>query len=885
MHQDVTEVQAGVFQSTAPINSPTTNARTEVASALLTTTKRKRLRLAAGVLAAALLLAAGAITFRLQTTQGTLELEINEPGAIVKVLDEKGEVQITRQGEKSLTIKVDPGKHRLIVERDGFAIYTKDFTIEVRGTTSIAARLIPNQPAKVATAKEDPWIPKNGVLLVDDFDGTGPKLGNVWETNCDNTNLGTKVNPFVIAKEASPKSAKGHGHFSGHMGKHKDPWPWVHLSLSFIRLENAPKDLSAYTALRFYAKGDGKKYRVFLGRKAVTDNGGFGYTFSAPREWTLITAPLSEFVQPAWGKPVPRGFKDATRIGFLPEDGDDEDFELRFTQVEFIAKEDPWVPKNGVLLVDNFDGTGPKLANVWQTNSDNANLGTTVNPFAIVKEGSPESAKGHGHFSGHMGKSNFPFAWATVNLFFQKEKDLSAYTAVRFLARGDGKKHRVCLGRLAVEDQSHFEFAFIASKEWTTFTVPLSEFRQPGWGRPVPPGFKDVIKVSFLALAGDGKANDEDFDLRFTQVEFITVASAALPSKLDGEWEAIACEEDGKKLSEAQIKGIKLIFNGDKCSARYAYKLQIDPTKKTLDFTAVDGPLAGKIIRAIYTLEGDTLRICEAAPDMARPTEFSTTGGGGYTLRLFRRVRPTAEPSPFVLGFDGTGSVEIFSLKLGNARQVTLEGYITAAADFKSGHLIGGEPLSLGYHSRDFLMLASVHAKKTFIAEGKSLVRGERSHVAGVWDGKQLRLFLNGRLVALKETEGEPLATNSRPFSLAGKFFIGSMEEVRISKVARYDKEFKPQRRFELDADTLALYHCDEGSGNVLKDSSGNGHHGKIVGATWLKADRSAMGSAPAKVDRDCGMRIADSGDAPFFFQSAIRKTKSAIDSFAHDTE
>src|SRR5437868_14560991 len=41
-------------------------------------------------------------------------------------------------------------------------------------------------------------------------------------------------------------------------------------------------------------------------------------------------------------------------------------------------------------------------------------------------------------------------------------------------------------------------------------------------------------------------------------------------------------------------------------------------------------------------------------------------------------------------------------------------------------------------------------------------------------------------------------------------------------------------KRFEPDADTLALYHCDEGEGDVLKDSSGNGHHGKIVGAKWV---------------------------------------------------
>jgi formylglycine-generating enzyme required for sulfatase activity len=74
--------------------------------------------------------------------------------------------------------------------------------------------------------------------------------------------------------------------------------------------------------------------------------------------------------------------------------------------------------------------------------------------------------------------------------------------------------------------------------------------------------------------------------------------------------------------------------------------------------------------------------------------------------------------------------------------------------------------------------------------------------------------------------------------------FLGRMNEVRISKVARYDNDFTPGRRWEPDADTIALYLFDEGAGTVLKDSSGNEHHGKIVGATWVKADGSPIEAA-----------------------------------------
>ena len=42
-------------------------------------------------------------------------------------------------------------------------------------------------------------------------------------------------------------------------------------------------------------------------------------------------------------------------------------------------------------------------------------------------------------------------------------------------------------------------------------------------------------------------------------------------------------------------------------------------------------------------------------------------------------------------------------------------------------------------------------------------------------------------------------------------------------------------RPLQSDKDTLALYRFNEGQGDRLIDSSGNNHHGKIVGAKWVK--------------------------------------------------
>ena len=59
--------------------------------------------------------------------------------------------------------------------------------------------------------------------------------------------------------------------------------------------------------------------------------------------------------------------------------------------------------------------------------------------------------------------------------------------------------------------------------------------------------------------------------------------------------------------------------------------------------------------------------------------------------------------------------------------------------------------------------------------------------------------------------------------------FTGYIDEVRISKVPRYDvgkKVFMPEGKFKNDAKTVALWHFDEPGGTrKFLDASGNAHH------------------------------------------------------------
>jgi uncharacterized protein (TIGR03067 family) len=120
---------------------------------------------------------------------------------------------------------------------------------------------------------------------------------------------------------------------------------------------------------------------------------------------------------------------------------------------------------------------------------------------------------------------------------------------------------------------------------------------------------------------------------------------------LAGTWRAATYALDGKEAAAADLKDIRLVFDADgKFKAQNAGQtflagsVQIDPDKKprTMDITYTEGDLKGQTSRAIYELDGDTLRICRAAPGKARPVEFASKPGSGLTLMTYTRDKPGA---------------------------------------------------------------------------------------------------------------------------------------------------------------------------------------------------------------------------------------------------
>ncbi len=123
----------------------------------------KRRSLVIGAIAAGAafvgLLLLWSIVATLRTHQGTLVVEVDEPGASVQVLNDEGTVVVSGVSDADpLKFSIDPGSHRLRVEKDGFTFFAQDFTLE-RGTRQvIRARLepVPAQPGTVRLTVNQP---------------------------------------------------------------------------------------------------------------------------------------------------------------------------------------------------------------------------------------------------------------------------------------------------------------------------------------------------------------------------------------------------------------------------------------------------------------------------------------------------------------------------------------------------------------------------------------------------------------------------------------------------------------------------------------------------------------------------------------------------------
>ena len=118
---------------------------------------------------------------------------------------------------------------------------------------------------------------------------------------------------------------------------------------------------------------------------------------------------------------------------------------------------------------------------------------------------------------------------------------------------------------------------------------------------------------------------------------------------LQGSWTATKAERDGKAADD--VVGNRLSFTGNRFRIQskdgkplYAGNVRVDPSAKpaAFDFEHTEGELKGKTWKGIYALDGDTLTMCDNAPnpDKGRPAALEAKTGSGHIVITFKRAKP-----------------------------------------------------------------------------------------------------------------------------------------------------------------------------------------------------------------------------------------------------
>jgi len=141
--------------------------------------------------------------------------------------------------------------------------------------------------------------------------------------------------------------------------------------------------------------------------------------------------------------------------------------------------------------------------------------------------------------------------------------------------------------------------------------------------------------VGFAASGGSGTLADEKADLE-KEVR-----------KFQGTWTFESSETGGKELPAGELKGVIVIFEGDKHTVKKGdeviqvgtQKLDASKSPKTIDVTMTEGPNKGMVMLGIYEIDGDTLKVCFDPQGKKRPTEFKSPPGSENFVNVHKRVK------------------------------------------------------------------------------------------------------------------------------------------------------------------------------------------------------------------------------------------------------
>jgi CubicO group peptidase (beta-lactamase class C family) len=199
------------------------------------------------------------------------------------------------------------------------------------------------------------------------------------------------------------------------------------------------------------------------------------------------------------------------------------------------------------------------------------------------------------------------------------------------------------------------------------------------------------------------------------------------------------------------------------------------------------------------------------------------------------------------LSFDGQNDIATVpdSASLSPGQQITVEAWInpaTIATDKNQDRVvskIGGYELTIstgdtgcGFNTRGAVQWRATIAGVDKRICGGELTQGEWHHIAGTHDGSAFVLYVDGARVA-SATRAGAITAGTAALTLGNRkeldrAFDGGLDEVRIWRRALTQTELQQNDKqlTGTEADLVAYYRANDGSGQVLSDATQNGNMG-----------------------------------------------------------
>lgn len=221
------------------------------------------------------------------------------------------------------------------------------------------------------------------------------------------------------------------------------------------------------------------------------------------------------------------------------------------------------------------------------------------------------------------------------------------------------------------------------------------------------------------------------------------------------------------------------------------------------------------------------------------------------TFAIALATSAMATAGEFAVEFDGKSDhIEVDKFRYDGKIPVTIEAFAQPMSGKKGSVFVDFESAGIGLHVREDRWYFNVFDDVVGMSKYRVAVSDlptdheKLTHIAGVFDQQTVVLYVDGRK---QKRQGAMLATvkpselpffigaNPGPGGEVQERFHGRIDAVRISKGVLYAKDFMPPTKLVKEAGTLVLINLEEGKGDLVKDESGNEHHGTLHGGKWVK--------------------------------------------------